>query len=207
MASGTKINRALALKLAVSTILVGSVLVSCSAHSNGGRPQSLSSSASKALASGRTDKALEKAEAAVALDPRNAELRKMLAQAYLAQGRFSSARQSLDDALALGDASARTVISLALMHVAEGRPAAARALIEQHRDAIPASDYGLAVALAGDTKAGVDVLAQLIRSGDNTAKVRQNLAFAYALDGRWREAQIMAGQDLDPQLAQDRIAE
>lgn len=207
MASGTKINRALALKLAASTILVGSVLVSCSAHSNGGRPQSLSSSASKALASGRTDKALEKAEAAVALDPRNAELRKMLAQAYLAQGRFSSARQSLDDALALGDASARTVISLALMHVAEGRPAAARALIEQHRDGIPASDYGLAVALAGDTKAGVDVLAQLIRSGDNTAKVRQNLAFAYALDGRWREAQIMAGQDLDPQLAQDRIAE
>ena len=207
MASGTKINRALALKLAASTILVGSVLVSCSAHSNGGRPQSLSSSASKALASGRTDKALEKAEAAVALDPRNAELRKMLAQAYLAQGRFSSARQSLDDALALGDASARTVISLALMHVAEGRPAAARALIEQHRDGIPASDYGLALALAGDTKAGVDVLAQLIRSGDNTAKVRQNLAFAYALDGRWREAQIMAGQDLDPQLAQDRIAE
>ncbi|PXW77615.1 tetratricopeptide repeat protein [Blastomonas natatoria] len=207
MASGTKINRALALKLAASTILVGSVLVSCSAHGDGGRPQSLSSSASKALASGNADKALEKAEAAVALDPRNAELRKTLAQAYLANGRFASARQSLDDALALGDASARTIISLALMHVAEGRPNAAQALLEQYRETIPASDYGLAVALAGDSKAGVDVLAQLIRSGDNTAKVRQNLAFAYALDGRWREAQIMAGQDLDPKVAEGRIAE
>ncbi len=207
MASGSKINRALALKLAASTILVGSVLVSCSAHGGGGRPQSLSSSSQKALAAGKTDKALEKAEAAVALDPRNPELRKTLAQAYLANGRFASARQSLDDALALGDASARTVISLALLHVAEGRTNAAQALLEQHRDAIPASDYGLALALAGDTKTGVEVLAQLIRSGDNAPKVRQNLAFAYALDGRWREAQIMAGQDLDPQVAQQRIAE
>lgn len=207
MASGSKINRALALKLAASTILVGSVLVSCSAHGGGGRPQSLSSSSQKALAAGKTDKALEKAEAAVALDPRNPELRKTLAQAYLANGRFASARQSLDDALALGDASARTVISLALMHVAEGRTNAAQALLEQHRETIPASDYGLALALAGDTKTGVEVLAQLIRSGDNAPKVRQNLAFAYALDGRWREAQIMAGQDLDPQVAQQRIAE
>jgi Flp pilus assembly protein TadD len=207
MASGAKINRAMALKLAASTILVGSVLVSCSAHSGAGRPQSLSSSAQKALASGKSDKALEKAEAAVALDPRNAELRKTLAQAYLANGRFASARQSLDDALALGDASARTVISLALMHVAEGRTNAAQALLQEHKDSIPAGDYGLALALAGDTKSGVEVLGQLIRSGENTAKVRQNLAFAYALDGRWREAQIMAGQDLDPQVAQDRIAE
>ncbi|WP_446654486.1 SPOR domain-containing protein [Blastomonas sp.] len=207
MASGAKINRAMALKLAASTILVGSVLVSCSAHSGAGRPQSLSSSAQKALASGKSDKALEKAEAAVALDPRNAELRKTLAQAYLASGRFASARQSLDDALALGDASARTVISLALMHVAEGRTNAAQALLQEHKDSIPAGDYGLALALAGDTKSGVEVLGQLIRSGENTAKVRQNLAFAYALDGRWREAQIMAGQDLDPQVAQDRIAE
>lgn len=207
MASGSKINRALALKLAASTILVGSVLVSCSAHGGGGRPQSLSSSSQKALAAGKTDKALEKAEAAVALDPRNPELRKTLAQAYLANGRFASARQSLDDALALGDASARTVISLALMHVAEGRTNAAQALLEQHRETIPASDYGLALALAGDTKTGVEVLAQLIRSGDNAPKVRQNLAFAYALDRRWREAQIMAGQDLDPQVAQQRIAE
>lgn len=207
MASGSKINRALALKLAASTILVGSVLVSCSAHGGGGRPQSLSSSSQKALAAGKTDKALEKAEAAVALDPRNPELRKMLAQAYLANGRFASARQSLDDALALGDASARTVISLALMHVAEGRPNAAQALLQEHKGSIPAGDFGLAMALAGDTQQGVDVLANLIRSGDNTAKVRQNLAFAYALDGRWREAQIMAGQDLDPAVAQDRIAE
>ncbi|WP_052129588.1 SPOR domain-containing protein [Sphingomonas sp. 35-24ZXX] len=207
MASGSKMNGALALKLAASTILVGSVLVSCSAHSSGGRPQSLSGTAQKALASGKPEKALEKAEAAVALDPRNAELRKTLAQAYLANGRFSSARQSLDDALALGDSSARTVISLALMHVADGRNAAAQSLLREHRDTIPAADYGLALSLAGETTQGVDVLVDLIRSGENTAKVRQNLAFAYALDGRWREAQIMVGQDLDPQVAQERIAE
>ncbi|MDK2755719.1 MAG: SPOR domain-containing protein [Blastomonas fulva] len=207
MTSGTKMNRALMLKLAASTILVGSVLVSCSASSGGGRPQSLSSNAQKALDAGKPEKALAKAEAAVALDPRNADLRTMLAQAYLANGRFSSARQSLDDALALGDQSARTVISLALMHVAEGRGQAAQALLREHRDSIPASDYGLAMALAGDTALGVDVLSDQIRSGDSSSKVRQNLAFAYALDGRWREAQLMVGQDLDPKVAQERITE
>jgi Flp pilus assembly protein TadD len=207
MTSGTKMNRAFVLKLAASTILVGSVLVSCSASSGGGRPQSLSSNAQKALSAGQPEKALAKAEAAVALDPRNADLRNTLAQAYLANGRFSSARQSLDDALALGDSSARTIISLALMHAAEGRGAAAQALLREHRETIPASDYGLAMALAGDTKLGVDVLVDQIRGADNSAKVRQNLAFAYALDGRWREAQIMVGQDLDPKVAQDRIAE
>ena len=207
MASGSKMNGALALKLAASTILVGSVLVSCSAHSSGGRPQSLSGTAKKALAYGKPEKALEKAEGAVALDPRNAELRKTLAQAYLANGRFASARQSLDDALALGDSSPRTVISLALMHVADGRNAAAQSLLREYRDTIPGADYGLALSLAGQTTQGVDVLVDLIRNGENTPKVRQNLAFAYALDGRWREAQIMAGQDLDPQVAQDRIAE
>lgn len=207
MTSGTKMNRALILKLAASTILVGSVLVSCSTHSAGGRPQSLSSNAQKALQSGKPEKALQQAEAAVALDPRNADLRRTLANAYLANGRFSSARQSLDDALALGDASARTIISLALMHAAEGRGQAAQALLRQHVQSIPASDYGLAIALAGDTAQGVEVLVDQVRGGENSAKVRQNLAFAYALDGRWREAQVMVGQDLDPKVAQDRIAE
>lgn len=207
MTSGAKMNRALMLKLAASTILVGSVLVSCSASSGGGRPQTLSSNAQKALDAGKPAKALAQAEAAVALSPRDADLRRTLAHAYLANGRFASARQSLDDALALGDQSARTVISLALMHVAEGRGQAAQALLRENREIIPASDYGLAMALAGNTSLGVDVLADQVRAGDNSAKVRQNLAFAYALDGRWREAQIMVGQDLDPKIAQDRIAE
>lgn len=205
--NGSKMSKALVLKLAASTILVGSVLVSCSASSGGGRPQTLSSNAQKALQAGKPQQALASAEAAVALDPRNADLRKTLANAYLANGRFSSARQSFDDALTLGDVSPRTVISLALMHVAEGRTSAATALLNEHRDIIPASDYGLAIALAGETRAGVDVLVDQIRSGENSAKVRQNLAFAYALDGRWREAQIMVGQDLDPKVAETRIAE
>ncbi|GGB59637.1 SPOR domain-containing protein [Blastomonas aquatica] len=207
MTSGAKTNRTLALKLAASTILVGSVLVSCSASSGGGRPQSLSSNAQKALDDGKPEKALAKAEASVALDPRDPGLRQTLANAYLANGRFASARQSLDDAMALGDYSARTVISLALMHAAEGRSNAAQALLREHRETIPASDYGLAMALAGDTRQGVDVLVDQIRNGENSAKVRQNLAFAYALDGRWREAQIMVGQDLDPKVAEGRIAE
>ncbi|WP_373488167.1 SPOR domain-containing protein [Blastomonas sp.] len=195
-----------ALKLAASTILLGGVLVSCSASQGGGRPQTLANQAQKALQVGKTGKALVSAEAAVAADPRNATLRRLLANTYLAEGRFASARQSFDDALALGDTTAQTVISLALMHVADGRGSAAQSLLEQHRGIIPAGDFGLAMSLAGDTGTGVQVLTDEVRRGGDSAKVRQNLAFAYALDGRWREAQVMAGQDLDPKVAQDRIA-
>ena len=63
MASGSKMNGALALKLAASTILVGSVLVSCSAHSSGGRPQSLSGTAQKALAAANDPQIRAMAEA------------------------------------------------------------------------------------------------------------------------------------------------
>lgn len=194
------------LNIAVSTIILGAVLVSCSGMPNS-RPTSIAQDAQDSLRKGNTEKALQKAEAAVEVDPRNAELRRVLGEAYLANGRFQSAEQSFADAVSLGDTSARTIISTALLDVAQGRDAAARDLLREHRNSLPAGDYGLAIALAGDTKQGVEVLTDIIRSGENTAKVRQNLGYAYALDGRWREAQIMVGQDLDPAATQARITE
>ena len=44
-----------------------------------------------------------------------------------------------------------------------------------------------------------------IRGGDNTAKMRQNLAYSYALAGRWREARLMAAQDVPADQLDDRI--
>jgi len=142
------------------------------------------------------DKALAKAEARVAKAPNNAAARAELAQAYLGAGRFDSAATTFEDAVALGEKSPRTGLSLALAYIGSGRGDRALAVLSQWQGRIPAGDFGLAVALAGQPAQGVSLLTDTLRGGENTAKVRQNLAYAYALDGRWSEARIIAGQDV-----------
>jgi hypothetical protein len=50
-------------------------------------------------------------------------------------------------------------------------------------------------------------MSNAIRAGDNTPKMRQNLAYSFALAGRWREARLMAEQDVPAGEVGDRIAE
>lgn len=193
------------LKLAVSSLIMSATLASCAGSGQEGRPQSLSSKAEKSLAKGNPAKAIMRAEEAVRIAPRDANSRVVLAQAYLGAGRFVSAEKTFEDAIELGDTSARTVISLALAHIANGKTNDARNLLADNRDMVPVSDYGFAIALAGDTKQGVKILEDLVRNGVNSPKVRQNLAYVYALDGRWRESKLLAAQDVSPEEANARI--
>lgn len=160
-----------------------------------------------ALGKGQIDKAIKLAEAAVAGNPREPSYRALLGQAYLRAGRFNSAVTTLNDAMKLGDNSGKTALALSLANVAAGEPRTAVAILDDWRDAIPASDLGLALALAGESSRGVAILSDALRGGENTAKVRQNLAYAYALDGRWREARTMVVQDLPADLVDARISE
>ena len=107
----------------------------------------------------------------------------------------------------LGDNSARSALGFALSNVARGRNGEAVAILDDWRDAIPASDLGLALALAGETSRGVAILADAMRAGDGSAKLRQNLAYAYALDGRWREARVMVSQDVPADQVDKRISD
>lgn len=170
-------------------------------------PDRTAAQAQDALAKGQVDKAIELAEKVVAAAPREAAYRALLGSAYLRAGRFESAGQAFDDALALGDNSARTALSLALAQIGAGQTADAVSILDDWRDAIPTADLGLALALAGESARGVAVLSDALRAGDNTPKLRQNLAYAYALDGRWREARIMAALDLPADRINDRIGE
>ncbi|MFM5907793.1 MAG: tetratricopeptide repeat protein [Novosphingobium sp.] len=160
-----------------------------------------------ALKSGNGEKAVVNAEAAVAASPRDAALRVLLGQAYFKAGRFQSAATTFDDAMKLGDNSARTALSLALAQIGAGQQQPALAVLDDWRGEIPASDLGLALALAGEPERGVSVLADALRGGENTAKVRQNLAYAYALAGRWREARLMAAQDVQADKLDDRLTD
>ena len=152
------------------------------------------------------EKGVASAERAVERSPQNASLRAGLGLAYLQAGRFASATSAFDDAMRLGDNSPRTALSLALAKVGAGRGREAVAILDDWRDSIPASDLGLALALAGESTRGVAILTDALRSGQNNAKLRQNLAYAYALDGRWREARTMMAQDVAADEIDRRIS-
>lgn len=160
----------------------------------------------KALAARDGAKAVLLAEAAVAGARDNAAYRTLLGRAYLASGRFASAQTAFQDALALGSKDVRTIVSLALVQTAQGDASAARDLLTSHMDVLPAADYGLAMAMAGDANEAIRVLSQAIHDPAAGAKDRQNLAYAYALAGRWNEARTMAAQDLAPMDAAQRVA-
>ncbi|HEX8302561.1 SPOR domain-containing protein [Sphingomonas sp.] len=163
--------------------------------------------ARKAIAKRKAAKAVQHAEAAVSNDPQNADYRALLGQAYLLSGRFGSAAQALNDALTLNPEDGRVALNLALAKIAGGDWAGARATLQTHADQIPASDRGLALALAGDPVSAVEVLMPAARAVDATAKTRQNLALSLALAGRWAEARKLAEVDVAADQLDARIME
>ena len=163
--------------------------------------------AEKALTDRNGAKAVEAAEAAVRLDPQNATYRRTLGRAYVLAGRFASAESALSDAVSLGDGDASTFVNLALVQTAQGRAEVARELLTAHADIIPAGDYGLAMAIAGDPAEGARILSAAIQDPSATVRTRQNLAYAYALAGRWKDARMVVGMDMEPLAANKRISD
>ncbi|MEH6702875.1 SPOR domain-containing protein [Parasphingorhabdus sp.] len=210
-------KRDLILKMAASSMVFATVLTGCGPF-GGGSVASMSSKpatvkdgakyakkAEKALAKGEIEKAIAYAERSVAGVGTNAETRALLGQAYLSAGRLASAERSFLDAMELGKSDARTILSLSLAQLGQGKVDKAKALVVNNRQYIPAEDYGLALALTGDSKTAVEVLEQAIRESNVTGRTRQNLGLAYALDGRWQEAKLMALQDVTPAKVNERV--
>lgn len=162
--------------------------------------------ARSAIMESRFDAAIAQAELAVTLSPRSAEHRALLGQAYLKAGRFAAAEQSFRDAITLDPAPGRNMLNLALAEIALGRKDAAQSTLAKARGAVADADYGLALALAGDTRGAIAVLEGAARTEGAGPKTRQNLALAYALDGRWKEAQTVAAQDVPADELPARIA-
>ncbi|WP_313809165.1 SPOR domain-containing protein [Sphingobium sp.] len=201
-------------KAAFASMLLGTTMVGCTgaafrpaAIAPQQDPDRLAAHVEKALADRDGTRAVDLAEAAVQSAPQDARYRQLLGRAYVADGRFASAETALSDAMALGHRDARTIITLALVQVALGKDRAARDLLANSADIVPAADYGLAMAMAGDAPEGVRILSEVIHDPSATAQTRQNLAYAYALAGRWKDARMMAGFDLDPLVANQRITE
>lgn len=211
-------NRKLMMKLAISGIVLGVSTAGCgglgklsAASSNAaGQSDVAAKSADKARAAldkGKVSKAVTLAEAAVAASPRDGTYRALLGQAYLTDGRFDSAASALTEAMELGVNDGNTVLALTLARIAQGKGLEAVELLKAHRDVVPASDTGLALALAGDVESAIYVLSDAARAPDASARTRQNLALALALSGRWAQARILASQDLALNKVEGRMAE
>jgi len=208
MNAATKTQQLIAPKvaLAVTTALASVALAGCTTAA-APRAETSFNKAQTALAQGKVDKAVMHAEAAVLADPRNAGYRAMMGAAYLESGRFNSAATSFDDAIALGDADPRTVLSYALAKIALGDNTAAIEKLDQWQNDIDPADLGLALALAGEADRGVHIIGNALRAGQNSAKVRQNLAYSYALQGNWRGARVMAAEDVPANELDARISD
>ena len=190
-----------------TTLGLNSTLNASSSDMTLKKANSAARKAEKMIAKGRFEKALPFAEMAVEGDTNNRDYRAQLARVYMSLGRFQSAEQTLMDVVELGQVDPRTVVSLALTRIAQGKVDSAISFVEANRSIVSASDYGLTLALAGQPKQAIEILTDAIRGDNATARTRQNLALAYALDGRWREARIMAVQDMPEEMVNQSIAQ
>jgi Flp pilus assembly protein TadD len=194
------------LALAATTAIAGLALAGCSTNA-APRADVSFGQAQTALAKGQVSKAIQYAEAAVLAEPRNPGFRALLGAAYLEAGRFGAAATSFGDALDLGDENPRTVLSFALAKIALGENGAAVSVLDDNARIIDPADLGLALALAGQPERGVHVLINAVRSAEEaTPKLRQNLAYAYALAGNWRAARVMAAEDVPADQLEARLA-
>lgn len=145
------------------------------------------------------------AERAIAKTPNDAGFRALLGNAYFAAGRFASAEQSFKDSLSLYANQPQVMLKLALVEIAQGKTDDALAFLDFARSSLDPADYGLALALAGHAADAIPVLREAAGSTRSDARVRQNLALAYALAGDWTNARIVASQDVSPRELDDRI--
>jgi Flp pilus assembly protein TadD len=198
-------SRAVALLLASSTMAAGIAATANDDTNAPVRAEKLVRSAEKALGKHRAWKAVEAAEAAVALQPRNARYRVVLGKAYLMAGRFSSASAALNDAVTLDPSNGEAALNLALAQIATGSWGQARTTLTKNEGTIAPADRGLALALAGDPVAAVTVLTAAAREPGADAKTRQNLALSLALAGQWQQAKTVAALDVAPAEVDKRI--
>lgn len=159
--------------------------------------QKVAGQAAQAMAAGEYAQAIDLAEQVVAAVPDDAGYRTLLGQAYLRAGRFHSADQAFSDVIRLMPDNDKARVAQAVARIALGNREGALAVLSEVTNA-PADDFGLALALAGDTDRALAVLEPSARGMRGTSRTRQNLALAYALAGKWEKARAVAAQDVSP---------
>ena len=199
---------------AVSFVVLSSMIAGCAAPQNravtagsikADSDVALGVRAAAALAANDYVNAVSLAQRAAAKTPNDATVRALLGNAYFGAGRFASAETAFKDSLFIESNQPRVILKLALVEIAQGRTAEALHFLEAGKNVLDPADYGLALALAGQPQDGVAILDAAARAPRADARVRQNLALAYALAGDWTNARTIAAQDVPADQLDARI--
>jgi Flp pilus assembly protein TadD len=197
----------LVLAVPITGCALGGERSSATAAKAGSGEIGLAIRAQAALEQGDAAAAIGYAERAVENRPGEAGIRALLGNAYLSAGRFRSAEAAFADALALAPGLPGLPLKLALTQAALGKSDQALLTLDRNAGVIDAADAGLAMAVAGRPDAGVELLDRVARVPGADARVRQNLALAYALSGDWVRARSIAAQDVPGDQLEARMAE
>lgn len=141
----------------------------------------------------------------------DSKARRGLAAALIAMGQPTLAEKQIDLAL---QANANDYHALNLLGVVldmQGRHAEAQANYRRGIELAPddpglRSNYGLSLAITGQPQAAIAQLAPLASSRRATPRMRQNLAFAYAMAGDLGNALQLCRHDMDELFAQRQLA-
>jgi Flp pilus assembly protein TadD len=141
----------------------------------------------------------------------NQAARRGLAMALISMGQTMLAERQLEAALLADGRDYRTLNAYGVLLDMEGRHAEAQARyrqgIELAPDYIPLrSNFGLSLAISGQTQEAIAQLAPLATSRAADGRVRQNLAFAYAMNGELENSLMLLRRDLDETSAQRQLA-
>ncbi len=137
--------------------------------------------------------------------------RRGLAQALLSMGQPALAMVQLETALQVDPADYRAMNAMGVALDMEGRHEEAQARYRQGLALAPdflalRSNMGLSLAISGRGREAIEQLAPLASGRGADARIRQNLAFAYAMAGDPTNALVVSRHDLTEASAQRQLS-
>ena len=146
------------------------------------------------------------------LDKRAGEqtARRGLAMAMISMGQAQLAERQLEAAVQADPRDYRTLNAYGVVLDMMGRHAEAQARYRQGIELAPdfvalRSNFGLSLAISGQPQEAINQLVPLIGSRGADGRVRQNLAFAYAMNGDLEACLQISRKDLDEASAQRQL--
>ncbi|MDP2332516.1 MAG: tetratricopeptide repeat protein [Reyranella sp.] len=141
----------------------------------------------------------------------NQVARRGLASALISMGQPDLAVRQLEAALQADSRDYRSLNALGVVLDMQGRHADAQAKYRQGIEVAPdylplRNNFGLSLAISGHPQEAIAQLAPLAASRLADGRVRQNLAFAYAMAGDLENALQVSRKDLDEQSAQRQLS-
>ncbi|HZP99686.1 MAG TPA: tetratricopeptide repeat protein [Reyranella sp.] len=137
--------------------------------------------------------------------------RRGLASALISMGQPELAQPQLDAALQADPRDYRALNAMGIALDMEGRHAEAQARYRQGMEIAPEflalhNNLGLSLAITGQVQEAINQLAPIANGRESDGRVRQNLAFAYAMAGDLEHCLQISRRDLPEPLAQRQLS-